>query len=289
MDRALPGRYIDRFRTRPQQNPELRARVCLNPSRQARHQVRTRTRVVALRRKPLAPARSAWYTYSSRSKVVSIRTRDGAWSRRVICRVASMPFRFGILISMSTTSGRTACADRRVCRRRIRRSLHRRHPQRTLTLDGQPFQNTGDYWYTGIGMIPAMAAPLVLVRALHSVQHGRDGRRGRAGATVMSAGLAVFVAMGILGLIIGQATSLGPTYLIATAATIIGIALFAAGSGHNGLLPRWLLAAWVAAWLVAGPLARGATPLLLAGVYILIGLLLAPPSHDTTAQTATAS
>jgi len=50
---GVPGRVstyprYDQLRTRPQENPELRAGVCLNPSRQAGHQVRTRTRVVAL-------------------------------------------------------------------------------------------------------------------------------------------------------------------------------------------------------------------------------------------------
>lgn len=42
----------------------------------------------------------------------------------------------------------------------------------TITPDGQHFEHAGDYWYTGIGMLPAMAAPLVLVQALHSLQGG---------------------------------------------------------------------------------------------------------------------
>jgi hypothetical protein len=145
----------------------------------------------------------------------------------------------------------------------------------TVTPDGRPFIHAGDYWYTGIGMLPAMAAPLVMVLALHSLQGQRDGRLGRAGAGLSAAGLAVFIVMGCYGLLIGRATSLGPTYLLATLATVVGLALFAAGSWRVGVLPRWLLVLWVLAWLVGGPFAQGVTPLLLAAAYVLIGVMVA--------------
>lgn len=142
----------------------------------------------------------------------------------------------------------------------------------SVTPDGRPFTHAGDYWYTGIGMLPAMAAPLVLVLALHSYQSGEDGRLGRVGAILLAAGLAVFVAMGCYGLLIGRATSLGPTYLLATLATFVGIVLVAIGSWRVGVLPRWLLLYWVLAWIVGGPFAQGISPLLLAVAYVLIGV-----------------
>jgi hypothetical protein len=143
----------------------------------------------------------------------------------------------------------------------------------TITPDGKHFQHAADYWYTGIGMLPAMAAPLVLVPALHTLQRGRDGRRGLAGVMLMCAGLTVFVVLGCYGLLISAATSLGPTYLLATLATVIGLPLFVAGSWRVGLLPRWLLIVWIVAWIVGGPFAQAATPLLLAAVYVMIGVI----------------
>lgn len=150
----------------------------------------------------------------------------------------------------------------------------------TITPDGRDFQRAGDYWYTGIGMIPAMASALVLVQALHAMQTPQDGRRGLVGAMLMSAGLAVHVVTGGLALIIGRASSFGPTYLLASAATIVGLVLFTAGSWHTGVLPPWMLCAWIVAWLVGGPFAQGPTPLLLAVVYVGIAILLRRRTHQ---------
>jgi hypothetical protein len=46
-----------------------------------------------------------------------------------------------------------------------------------------------------------------------------------------------------------------------------------AGSWRIGLLPRWLPLLWIVAWIVGGPFAQGATPLLLAAVYVMIGVI----------------
>jgi len=62
---------------------------------------------VSFSKNPLAPARSASTTYSSASKVVTTSTRTPVSAGSdVICRVASMPSSTGILMSISTTSGR---------------------------------------------------------------------------------------------------------------------------------------------------------------------------------------
>lgn len=157
----------------------------------------------------------------------------------------------------------------------------------TITNDGHPghpFRHAADYWYTALGMLPAMGSALVLVLAIHSLQRGRDGRLGRIGALVMSAGLVVFMAMGVYGLAIGKATSLGPTYVLATLATFVGLALFAAGSWRVGVLPRWLIAFWFVAWIIGGPFARNATPLLLAAAFVTIAVLLPKLADRIPAQ-----
>lgn len=142
----------------------------------------------------------------------------------------------------------------------------------SITEDGHAFRHAADYWYTGIGMIPAMLAPLVLVQALHRLQAPRDGRRGRTGATLLSLALGTYVVMGVAGLATGRASSFGPTYLLAALGSIIGLVTFVAGSWRLDLLPRRLLAAWIVGWLVGGPLAQSALPVVLAAVYVAIGI-----------------
>jgi hypothetical protein len=142
-----------------------------------------------------------------------------------------------------------------------------------LTPDGDHFRYAADYAYTALG-IPYMLAPLILLPAVHSVQQGRDGRLGRIGLGITSIGLVAFLALFPIGLIIARATSLGPTYILATLATFIGMTLFGIGSYRAGLLPRWIPPLWVVAWIVGGPLAIDGAPLLLAGVYVTIAVVL---------------
>jgi hypothetical protein len=143
----------------------------------------------------------------------------------------------------------------------------------TTSSDDQ-FHYTGDYFLTADG-IPYVVALLVLLPALRSLQRGRDGRLGRAGIALASAGSVVLGGIFVYGLVVASGGSLGPTYVIASLATILGVGLFAAGSWRAGLLPRWLIPAWVVAWLVGSmlPIARPG-PLLLAAVYVAMALLL---------------
>lgn len=63
--------------------------------------------------------------------------------------------------------------------------------------------------------------------------------------------------------------------MIASLATILGVALFAAGSWRARLLPRWLLPVWVVAWTVGSALPFGGVgPLLLVAVYIVMAAIL---------------
>lgn len=142
-----------------------------------------------------------------------------------------------------------------------------------LTPDGDPFRHAADYAYTALG-VPYMLAPLILLPAIHSLHQGRDGRLGRAGLVATGIGLVTFLPIFAYGLIIGKAVSLGPTYLLATLATFIGMTLFGIGSYRAGLLPRWILPLWVIAWVIGGPLALNGMPLVLAAVYLAMAAIL---------------
>lgn len=137
----------------------------------------------------------------------------------------------------------------------------------TSSGDGK-FQHSGDYVLTANG-IPYIAALLVLLPALRALQQGRDGRLGRAGIVLAGLGSAVLLAIFVYGVATGAENSFGPGYVLASLATILGVGLFATGSWRVGLLPRWLLAAWVVAWTIGSmlPILRPG-PLVLAAVYL---------------------
>lgn len=143
----------------------------------------------------------------------------------------------------------------------------------TSSGDGK-FQHSGDYVLTGNG-IPYIVALLVLLPALRALQHRRDGRLGQAGIALASLGSAVLLAIFVYGLAAGTESSFGPGYVVAALATILGVALFAAGSWRAGMLPRWLLAAWVVAWAIGSmlPILQPG-PLLLAAVYLIMAVLI---------------
>jgi hypothetical protein len=57
-------------------------------------------------------------------------------------------------------------------------------------------------------------------------------------------------------------------YILAALATIVGVALCAAGAWRARLLPRWIIPAWIAAWTIGSalPITTGPMPLILAAV-----------------------
>ncbi|HEX7353746.1 MAG TPA: hypothetical protein VF288_02815 [Mycobacteriales bacterium] len=143
----------------------------------------------------------------------------------------------------------------------------------TSTDDGK-FHHAGDYWLTADG-IPYMLALLALLPALRVLQGRRDGRLGTAGITVASIGAVVLLAMFVYGLAAATNGSFGPTYVLASLATLIGVVLYAAGSWHARVLPRWLLVLWVVGWAVGSVLpVPGPAPLLLAAAYIVMAFVL---------------
>ncbi|NYJ05781.1 hypothetical protein [Petropleomorpha daqingensis] len=147
--------------------------------------------------------------------------------------------------------------------------------------DDDAFHHVGDYFLTALG-IPAVLVVAALLPALRTLQERRDGRLGMAGIVATCAGALVLTGMFVYGLIAATGSSLGPTYLLASGAMIIGVVLFAIGSWRTGLLPRWLLVAWPVAWAVGGllPVLPGPSPLLLAAAYLAMAVTL--PRRGTT-------
>lgn len=148
--------------------------------------------------------------------------------------------------------------------------------------DDGPFHHVGDYVLTALG-VPFLLSLVTLLPALRALQQRRDGWLGRAGIAATSAGALVLVGMFVYGLIAATGSSLGPTYVLASVVTIVGVILFAIGSWGARLLPRWLLVAWPVAWTVGGTLPiLGPGPLLLAAVYLAMAVTL--PRQMTTAS-----
>ncbi len=143
------------------------------------------------------------------------------------------------------------------------------------TSSGDKFQHTGDYFLTANG-IPYVVVLLVLLPALRTLQQRRDGRLGQAGIALASLGAVVLLGMFVYGLAAATGSSLGPTYVLASLATIVGVVLFAAGSWRARLLPGWLLSFWAIAWAIGSmlPILRPG-PLLLAATYLAMAVLLA--------------
>jgi len=142
------------------------------------------------------------------------------------------------------------------------------------TSSDDKFHHIGDYFLTADG-IPYVVALLVLLPAMRELQARRGGRFGFVGTVFASVGAVVLLGMFVYGLIAESGGSLGPTYVLASLATIIGVVLFAIGSWRAKLLPRWLVLAWPIAWLFGSmlPLA-GPGPLLLAAAYIAMAVVL---------------
>jgi hypothetical protein len=114
-----------------------------------------------------------------------------------------------------------------------------------------------------------------LLPALRALQRARDGRLGQAGIAFASLGGAALLVVFVHGLAARTESSLGPTYVLASVATIVGVTLFAAGSWRAGLLPRWLLPLWVVVWAI-GSMLPILEPggFLLAAVYLTMAALL---------------
>jgi hypothetical protein len=104
---------------------------------------------------------------------------------------------------------------------------------------GDTYHHAADYWITALG-IPYMLAPLLFLPALHKLNRGRDGRLGLAGLAISRVGLLTFLPLLTYSLIVGADRSFGPTYILATLATFVGLALFTTGTFRAKMLPPWI-------------------------------------------------
>lgn len=141
----------------------------------------------------------------------------------------------------------------------------------TTTDDGHPFQHTADYWLNGLG-IPLVLSSFVVVHAVRGLAAGRDSRLCRLGAMLFSIPLALFAGIFIQGVVAGESSSWGPTYLLCVLTSDIALGFVVAGLWHADVLPRWVLALWWFGWFVGGPLAPGPAPLLHTVAYVVLAV-----------------
>lgn len=135
------------------------------------------------------------------------------------------------------------------------------------------FKYTADYWLTGVG-IPAALASLVLLIAVRRLQGERDGQLGLTGLVINSLACLLLAAQLATGVAMASEVQWGPAYPLATLAAFVALSLFAVGSWRVGLFPRWMLALWPVTWVIGSMAAIGPTPLLLAGFYTTMAVIL---------------
>jgi hypothetical protein len=135
-----------------------------------------------------------------------------------------------------------------------------------VTDDDRAYHHAGDYWANLLG-VPAAAAAAILLVALRALQPHARRRLTLAGAVANAIALAVLAAEVACSAAQGADAGWGPAYPVATVATFLATALFAAGTWRTGLFPRPLLGAWPVVWLLGGFAAQGASPLVLAALY----------------------
>jgi hypothetical protein len=144
----------------------------------------------------------------------------------------------------------------------------------TSPSENTDFQSAADFWLTANG-IPLALSLLTLLAALRTLQGRRDGRLGATGMVVAGVGIAALLAIFVYDLFTATSSSFGPTYVLASAATDIGVLLFAIGSWRAGLVPRWLLVVWPITWIIGSMLPFwGPGPLLLAAAYVAMAITL---------------
>lgn len=142
------------------------------------------------------------------------------------------------------------------------------------TISGGDFEYTADYWYTGSGL-PIALAGIGIALGVHRLQRGADGRLGRIGVWVNTLALAELFVQLCCSVLVGSELRWGPSYVVASLLTFVGVALLAAGSWRVGLLPRWMLGVWPLIWILGSFAGGGPVPFVLAAFLVLLGVTLA--------------
>jgi hypothetical protein len=141
------------------------------------------------------------------------------------------------------------------------------------TISEGDFRYTADYWFTGVG-VPIGLAGIGLGWAVHRLQQGDDGRLGRIGTWLNTIALAELVVQLGASVVAGAELRWGPSYVLFTALTFVGVALLAAGSWGAGLLPRWMLGLWPVVWILGSFAAPGPMPVVLVAFFVAMGVTL---------------
>ncbi len=135
------------------------------------------------------------------------------------------------------------------------------------------FQHASDYVLT-VAALPQGVGLFLTVLGFHRLQHGRDGRLGRAGVWIFGICMAELVVQCMASVVVGSELIWGPLYPLCALGLMVGLALLAAGSWKVGLLPRWMLAVWPPLGLVGSFLGIGPIPLLFVVFLVVFAVVL---------------
>jgi NADH:ubiquinone oxidoreductase subunit 6 (subunit J) len=140
------------------------------------------------------------------------------------------------------------------------------HP---ASAEGGNYDDLADYLFTGNG-VPFGVSALVLLWALLKLHGERVGRRATVGVAIASVSLVALIVVLAASVVAGHEVEGGPTYILGTLGSIIGIALFCSDAARAGLLPARALWFWAFAWTVGGMLGPKGSQLLLAVAYAVL-------------------
>jgi len=135
--------------------------------------------------------------------------------------------------------------------------------------EGGSYHDVADYLFTGNG-VPFGTAPLVLLWALLALHGERVSRKATIGVMIASVSLVALIGVLAASVAAGEDVQLGPTYVLGTLGSIIGIWLFCMSAARAGLLPSGALLFWAFAWTVGGMLGPQGSQLLLAVAYSVL-------------------
>lgn len=135
------------------------------------------------------------------------------------------------------------------------------------------FQHASDYVLTAAAL-PQGVGLFLTVLGFHRLQHGRDGRLGRAGVWIFGICAAELVVQCVASVVVGAELMWGPLYPLCSFGLMVGLALLAAGSWKVGLLPRWMLAVWSPLGLFGSFLGIGPIPLLFVAFLAMFAVVL---------------
>jgi hypothetical protein len=149
--------------------------------------------------------------------------------------------------------------------------------------DAGTYHDAADYVFTANG-IPFGAAAIVQLWALLRLHGERVGRAATAGVAIASAGLLAIIVVLTASVALGHEVEGGPTYLLGTAASVVGTWMFCVGAARTGLLPRAALWFWAIGWTVGGMLSPKGAQLLLAAAYAVLAVHVRRRAREETGR-----